>query len=109
MEGKIPRLNKNVIPIKGWVQDTLPEFIKNNEKKINFIHMDMDTYKTSKFILEQTKPYLTKGCIILFDQLFNFHGWDIGEYKALTETFDENEYSFLSFSINGQQAVIQIL
>ena len=29
----------------------------------------MDTYKTSKFILENIKPYLIDGAIICFDEL----------------------------------------
>ena len=30
---------------------------------------------------------------------YNFPGWDVGEYKALKEEFDETEYSFKVFSI----------
>ena len=52
--------------------------------------------------------YLDKNAIILFDQLYNFVGWRNGEYKALQETFDENEYKFRAFTINAQQAVIQL-
>ena len=50
LKGKIPDLNKNVIPIKGWVQDTLPKFLNEKKPSINFVHMDMDTYATSKFV-----------------------------------------------------------
>tara|TARA_Y100001980_G_C14547706_1_gene328446 strand:+ start:1442 stop:1663 length:222 start_codon:yes stop_codon:yes gene_type:complete len=71
--------------------------------------MDVDTYESSKFILEKIKPNLVKGAIILFDELYNFEGWDVGEYKALTEVFKEGEYKFISFSIDTSQAAIQIL
>ena len=47
--------------------------------------MDVDTYETTKFVLETIKPHLINGAIILFDELYNFEGWDVGEYKALTE------------------------
>ena len=105
---KIPRLNKNCVPIVGWVQDTLPKFISENKNaKINFVNMDMDTYPTTKFVLKNIKPYLVDGAIIIFDELYNFPGWKISEYKALTEEFNENEYKFLAFSTDGQQAVIQ--
>jgi hypothetical protein len=106
---KIPKLNKNVIPIVGWIQDTLESFLKEMTNKINFVHIDVDTYETSKFVLEKIKPYLFKGSIILFDELYNFTGWDVGEYKSLIETFNDNEYKFLSFAKDGRQAVIQIL
>ena len=35
LKGKIPKLNSNVIPIKGWIQDTLPSFLLNNKEKKN--------------------------------------------------------------------------
>ena len=70
--------------------------------------MDVDTYETSSFILKKIKPYLIKGAIIIFDELYNFPGWDVGEYKALTENFSEKEYSFKAFSIEGKEVVIQI-
>ena len=106
---KIPNVNKNVIIIVGWVQDTLEDFLIQNKPKINFVCMDMDTYETSKFILEKIKPYLTNHCIILFDQLYNYTGWDVGEYKALQEVFKEDEYKFKAFSRNDRQVVIEIV
>ena len=98
-----------MIPIVGWIQDTLENFLKEMNNKINFVHIDVDTYETSKFVLEKIKPYLLKDSIILFDELYNFSGWDVGEYKSLIEIFNDNEYKFLSFAKDGRQAVIQIL
>jgi len=106
---KIPQLENNVVPVTGWIQDTLPIFLKEKNPKINFVHMDVDTYESSKFILESIKPNLAKGSIILFDELYNFEGWDVGEYKALREVFNDNEYKFLSFATDSSQAVIKIL
>ena len=108
--GKIPNLAKNVIPIKGWVQDTLPIFIKeNNISKINFLHMDLDTYESTKFVLNMLKPYLKSNSIILFDQLYNYPGWKEGEFKALTEVFKEAEYKYLAFGKYSKQVLIKIL
>lgn len=109
LKGKIPELNKNAIPIKGWIQDTLPKFLNEEKPSINFVQLDVDTYETTKFILSSLKPFLNKSCIITFDDFYNFSAWDVGEYKALTETFNDNEYKFLAFSRFGRQATIQIL
>jgi len=106
---KVPNLKKNIIPMVGWIQDTLPSFLSEKKLKINFMHIDTDTYETAKFILENTKKYLSKNSIIVFDELYNFPGWDVGEYKALTEVFSDNEYKFLGFALKGEQVVIQIL
>ncbi len=103
-----PRLNNNCVPVVGWIQDTLPRFISETpDLKINFVHIDTDTYPTTKFLLQKIKPYLTNNAILIFDELYNFPGWSVGEYKALIEVFEEEEYAFLAFSINAPQVVIQ--
>ena len=105
---KPPRVNDNFVPIVGWIQDTLPKFIsENKDLKISFVHIDTDTYPTGKFILQQIKPYLINGAIIIFDELYDFPGWSVGEYKALIEVFKEEEYKFLAFAAKTGQAVIQ--
>jgi hypothetical protein len=105
---KEPKLNSNVEPIIGWVEDTLDNFLKAHNPKINFVHLDINLYKSTKFILEKIKPYLIKNSIIIFDQLYNYIGWEYGEYKSLIEVFNENEYEFKAFQINSRKSVIQI-
>ena len=68
----------------------------------------MDTYSPTKFTIEKLKPYLVKDAIILFDQLYNYIGWENGEYKALKEVLNENEFEYKGFRVNSTQAVIQI-
>jgi hypothetical protein len=108
LNGKIPSLNKNVSPIKGWIQDTLPIFLKRSDN-INFIHIDVDTYDTSNFILKNIKPFLNNGAVILFDELYNCIGWEENEYKALIENFNEKEYDYLAFSKEGSQVLIKYI
>ena len=105
---KLPKLNSNIEAVVGWVEDTLDDFLDKHNPKINFVHMDMDTYSSTKFTLEKLKPYLSKNAIILFDELYNYIGWENGEYKALKEVFQEDEYAFKGFCINFTQCCIQI-
>lgn len=105
---KIPKLNSNIEPVVGWVEDTLENFLNKNNPKINFVHLDMDTYGPTKYTLEKIKPYLVKGAIIIFDELYNFNGWREGEFKALMEVFSETEFQYKAFNLNGLQCVIKI-
>ena len=105
---KIPKLNSNIEPIVGWVEDTLDDFLKKHNPKINFVHMDMDTYSPTKFTLEKLKPYLVKDAIILFDELYNYPGWKNGEHKALMEVFNEDEFRYKAFQINNVKSAVQI-
>tara|TARA_Y200000002_G_C22515363_1_gene593150 strand:+ start:152 stop:886 length:735 start_codon:yes stop_codon:yes gene_type:complete len=109
LDGVLPNVESNCELIKGWVQDTLPLFLKENKKKlISFVHMDLDTYESTKFVLKSLKPFLKKNSIILFDNMYNFSGWSVGEYKALQASFDESEYKFIGFAISGKQVAIKI-
>ena len=105
---KVPKLNSNVEPIVGWVEDTLEDFLKKHNPKINFVHLDMDTYSPTKFTLERIKPFLVKDAIILFDELYNYVGWQHGEYKALKEVFRDDEFEYKAFALNSVRCAIQI-
>ena len=69
--------------------------------------MDMDTYTPTKYALNKIKPFLQKGSIILFDEFYGFPDWQNHEYKALKETFKEEEYKYFAFG--NRQVSIEIL
>lgn len=108
LNGQMPRVLYNVELIKGWVQDTLKTFLQTHKPEINFAHMDLDTYESTKFVLQEIKPYLKRGSILLFNEFYNFPGWSVGEYKALTEVFINSEYKIIAFSKHGWEAVVEI-
>ena len=106
---KSPKVVKNVNLITGKVQNTLEKFLEDKkDKKIIFAHMDMDTYTPSTYTLSKIKPFLCKGSVILFDEFYGFPNWQHHEYKAFTETFNENEYKYMAFTAEGTSSVIKI-
>ena len=72
------------------------------------MHFDMDLYAPTKFTLEKLKPYLEKDAILIFDELYNYIGWEHGEFKALNEVFNEDEFQYKAFMINSIRCAIQI-
>jgi hypothetical protein len=108
LKGKIPKVNDNVFIIQGKVQDTFEDFIiKNKSSKISFMHLDMDTYLPTKFILEKAKPLLTKGSVILFDEFYGYPGWQNQEYKAFNEIFSKNQFEYFAFAT--RQVAVRII
>lgn len=106
--GQLPVVEKNCKLVVGWIQDTLPTFIKDQDDVTPaFIHIDTDTYTPAAYILRTLKSRIKKGTLILFDDFFGYPGWQHGEYKALNETIDKQHYKFIGFSNN--QALIEIL
>lgn len=86
-------------------------FLKTHNKFIRegltFNLIKEHSLEQQKKSYEHFKPYLTPGCVILFDELHNFFGWENGAYKALNEVYSTNEYNFLSFT-KFEQAAIKI-
>ena len=95
----ISKLNSNVEIIEGLVEETLENFLeKHHKEKILFVHMDLDYYPSTKFVLTKIKPFLSNNAIILFHALHNYSGWKNGVVKAINETFNKNEFEYIAFS-----------
>ena len=101
--GELPNVNENVVLVKGWFDKTLPDFIQKHNKKVSFLHMDADLYSSTKCILHMLKDYLDKDCVIIFDELVNYLGFDgdTGELKAFYEFITENNVSYEWIGMNG--------
>lgn len=101
--GNLPAVNQNVKLIKGWFNETLIPFIKTHNKKVTFIHMDADLYSSTKYIFDVLKNYIDDGCIIVFDELVNYSGFDgdTGELKAFYEFITENNVNYSWIGMNG--------
>ena len=112
-EGNHPTVLKNVKLIDGFIEDTLPIFInENNIDYISLIRIDTDTYSPAKVILSNLKEFLVKGTIIIFDEFCGYPNWRSHEFKALNEEIDRNQYEFIGFAQNNSmltQAAIKII
>ena len=107
LKGKKPKVERNVKLIDGWVEETAKNFLSKNSKKIAFIHFDMDTYKSTSFVLKLVKSNFQAGTIILFDEFYGFPNWEKYEYKAFKEEIEENKFKFIAFG--SRQACIKIV
>jgi hypothetical protein len=101
--GFLPVVRPNVSLIKGWFSNTLPQFLQKQNKKISFIHMDADLYSSTKFVLDTVKDYIDDHCIIVFDELVNYVGFDgeKGELKAFYEFVTENNVKYEWIGMKG--------
>lgn len=100
LQGALPKVNPNVKLIKGWFDETLPGFLEQNKQKIKFLHVDCDTYESTKTILDLLTDRIVPGTLILFDEYIGYPSWEIGEYKAFQEFISKtrHQYEYLGFS-----------
>ena len=106
LKGCIPLVEDNVKLHKGWIKDTLPEFLTVNPERIAFVHIDTDTYTPAKLILELLNERLVEGSVILFDEFFGYPNWQNGEFRAFKKLLSNRKIEFIAFG--SEQAAIRI-
>jgi hypothetical protein len=77
----------NVALYKGWFDQTLPMFVPQHDAAAAFLHIDADLYSSTKTILDvfHAAKKIIAGTVIVFDEYFNYPGWQEHEYKAWKE------------------------
>ena len=106
----LPKVQPNVVLIKGWFDETLPDFIKDHEESLGFLHVDCDLYSSTKVIFEALSDRIHPGCIIVFDEYFNYPGWEEGEYKAFHEFLEHTDlnYEYIGYNRFYEEVAVKI-
>jgi Methyltransferase domain len=111
LKGVAPPVHDNVTLIKGLFEKSLPDFVKQHgQQKIAFLHIDSDIYSAAKTIFDNIGPLLGPGCIIVFDEFFNYRGWENGEYKAFSEYVAKSgcAFEYLAYVSAGTQVALRL-
>jgi predicted O-methyltransferase YrrM len=106
--GRKPRVPANVSLVEGWFDQTLPDFLARERQPIGFMHVDCDIYASTKTVLDLTVPRLVPGAIIVFDEFFNYKGYELHEYKAFFEAAERFDLSYRFTGYSGQQVAVKI-
>lgn len=106
--GKLPKLPGNAKLHVGLFEDTLPKFVADVPGQAAFIHIDCDIYSSTKTVFDHLADRISSGCVIVFDEYFNYPNWQQHEYKAFQEFVAQRgiEYEYIGFAAkNGHVAV----
>lgn len=77
--------------VKGDVTTTLPKYLQRNPQTVvSLAYFDMGLYEPTKKSLQCLLPHLTKGSVLIFDEL-NFEDMP-GETEALKEVIGLSKY-----------------
>ena len=109
MKGQLPSIGARTQLIVGDCQKTLPEFLKQGKaKQIKLIHLDMDTYTPTKFVLNQLNRLIDDDTLILFDELHSYSGWRHHEFKAMSEFQEECGIKFKFLCFGPRQGLARV-
>ena len=96
--------------VVGLFADTLPGFLAAHPGPVSFLHVDCDLYSSTMTVLELCGPRLVEGSVIVFDEYFNFPGWEDHEHRAWREYVDKTglEYEYAGLTMDHEQVWVRI-
>ena len=107
-DGSLPDVESNVRLYKGWFHETLPLFVSQFREGISFMHVDCDIYESTKTAFDILGPQLAEGAIIVFDEYFNYWGWQNHEHKAFEEYLAVSGRTVKYLGFSEQQLTVQV-
>lgn len=109
---QLPEVPLNVTLIKGWFDQTLPAFVNSHSNKpCSLLHIDCDLYSSTKTIFEHLSGNIVSGTVIVFDEFFNYPGWEYGEYRAFIEYANNAnlQYQYIGYNQLDEQVIVKIV
>ena len=107
----LPMTAPNVRLMVGWFENSLDDFTQLcPEGPISLIQVDCDLYSSTKTILERLAHRIVPGTILVFDEYFNYPGWEAHEFKAWQEFCAASSvtYRYDSFVSSHQQVCVVV-
>lgn len=94
----------------GWFEDTLGDFLAHHPDPVAFVHLDADLYSSTVTALEHVGPRLRPGTVIVFDEYFNYPGWEQHEHRAWQEFVAKSgiEFQYAAYTYNDEQVVLTV-
>jgi hypothetical protein len=94
----------------GWFDDTLPGFLETHPGSVAFLHVDCDLYSSTTVVLEQVGPRLVPGSVVVFDEFFNYPGWQGHEFRAWQEYVAKTgtRFSYVAYTEDAISVAVRI-
>jgi len=106
--GELPEAPDNVQFIKGYFEDSLPQFVRQHEgQQFSLLHIDCDIYSSTKTIFKRCAPMIKPGCVIVFDELLHYNGFEHNEMLAFYEFLNEQNLDFEWLAIRKNVMLIE--
>lgn len=106
----LPEVPSNAELVIGYFNDTLADFVKKHRDAVSLLHVDCDLYSSTKTIFDCLGELIAPGCVIIFNEYFNYPGWKHHEYKAFQEFVAKYkvEYDYVAVNRQHQQVAVVI-
>jgi len=96
--------------VVGLFDESLPGFLAEHDEPVAFLHLDADLYSSTRTVLDLVGPRLVAGSVVLFDEYFNYPGWQAGEHRAWQEYVNQAGLTFRyeGYTYNHEQLIVTV-
>jgi hypothetical protein len=110
-QGKLPEVPPNVVLHQGWFDQTLPKFLETHPEHFGYVHIDSDLYSSAKCIFDVGRDRFVSGTVIVFDEYFNYPGWELNEFRAFQEfiTATGKKYEYIGCAPRHYSVAVKLL
>jgi predicted O-methyltransferase YrrM len=107
----LPPVRANVELVVGWFDRTLPAFLDAHPGPASFVHIDCDLYSSTQTVLAQLRERIVPGTVLVFDEYFNYPGWQMHEHRAFAEfvAATARRYEYVGLVPSHQQVAVRIV
>jgi len=102
----LPAVPNNVKLVVGRFDATLPGWCEQHKGFASLIHVDCDLYSATKDVFQYMRPYIRPGTIIVFDEYWNYPGWQQHEFRAWQE--EKRDYEYIGYVHGGNYQPVAI-
>ncbi|WP_305093454.1 class I SAM-dependent methyltransferase [Prescottella sp. R16] len=96
--------------VSGLFEDSLPGFLADRPGPVAFAHLDADLYSSTRTVLDLIGDRLVPGSVLVFDEYFNYPGWQNHEHRAWMEFVARTgvRFDYVAYTADHEQVVVLI-
>lgn len=96
--------------VVGWFDEVLPGFLADHPGPVGLLHVDSDLYSSARTVLDQVGPRLVAGSVVIFDEYFNYPGWEQHEFRAWQEYVERTgtRFEYEGYTVDNEQVVVRV-
>ncbi len=105
---RAPRVEASVRLVVGAFEETVPKYVESHPEPAALVHIDSDLYSSAKAVLDRIP--MQRGTLIVFDEFYNYPGWEDGEAKAWRECAAARhlDHGFIGYCPRSEQVAVRI-
>ncbi len=93
----------------GFFDTTVEPFGDQHDGPFSFVHLDADLYSSTRTVFDVLFDWFVPGTVVVFDEYFGYHGWELHEHRAFMEFLDRSGLTYEGVSIGHMNLAVKLV